>query len=271
MIPRPIIMWIAAGALVGLLVGCQTAASTPPPANPETFVPLFWQRDPTAIVFRADRVSGDPDSLEYASGIPDCTIYGDNRVVWVNLLGPFETQVLYDRVGDERIYDFIERMTVTGRLFTFQIPTSDPAEPAPTLDPAEERETLMLAVSGSTHLTDARSGWGENYYEQALDVCKTLSGTPVLFEPIEGAWLTAVPDPGAAPGTSVTWDAAALELSLASAVNGPIWIDPVPAVLLWRYQRTLPDSVTFNEDGVFYRIYLQVPGITRRAPPPPAS
>jgi hypothetical protein len=179
--------------------------------------------------------------------------------------------VLYDRIDDERIYAFIERMTVSGRLFTFQIPTPDPAQPAPTPDPTEERETLMLAVSGSTHVTDARSGWGENYYEQAVEVCKTLSGTPVLFEPIEGAWLTAVPDPEAAPGTSVTWDAATLGLSLAGAVNGPIWIDPVPAVLLWRYQRTLPDSVTFNEDGVYYRIYLQVPGITRRAPPPPAA
>ncbi|MCS7071664.1 MAG: hypothetical protein NZM00_09175, partial [Anaerolinea sp.] len=77
--------------------------------------------------------------------------------------------------------------------------------------------------------------------------------------------------PGAAPGMSAPWDSAGLGVSLADAVNGPIWIDPVPAVLLWRYQRTQPDSFTLHENDIFYRIYLQVPGITRRAPPPPAS
>lgn len=269
---RPIFNRIVLGLIVCLIAaGCQPTAPAQPTAVPPTGVPISWQRDPAAIVFRADRVSGVPASLEYTAVIPDCTIYGDNRVVWVNTLGPFETQVLYDRVSDERIFDFVQEMTVSGRLYTFQVPTPDPANPGEVRDAAEELETLTIAISGLVHETDARSGWGADYYEQALDVCKTLSASPVLFEPIEGAWLTAIPDPTASPSMSVTWDAAAAGLSLAEAVSAPRWITTVPAVTLWRYQRTQPDSFTIDDGGILYRIVLQVPGITRSSPPAPGT
>lgn len=269
---RLVIIWIALSLAAALTaVGCQPTAPAQPTAVPPTGAPISWQRDAAAIVFRADRVSDIPASLEFAAGIPDCTVYGDNRVVWINTLGPFETQVLYDRVSDERILEFVQAMTVSGRLYTFQVPTPDPANPGEAGDVAEELETLTMAISGLVHETDARSGWGADYYEQALNVCKTLSATPVLFEPIEGAWLTAIPDPAASPSMSVTWDAAALGVALADAVSAPRWVTTVPAVTLWRHLRTQPDSFTLDDGGVLYRIVLQVPGITRSSPPAPGA
>jgi len=42
-----------------------------------------------------------------------------NRVVWVNDLGDFNSQVLWDKVADQQIQDFISYLTVAQQIFNY--------------------------------------------------------------------------------------------------------------------------------------------------------
>ena len=80
-------------ALVFVIAACQptTTQSTPDSGL------VTWDRTPQTIIFRADILGGESDFVA-RNAVPNCTIYGDNRVVWVNELGPFQVQVLEDRL-----------------------------------------------------------------------------------------------------------------------------------------------------------------------------
>ena len=65
------------------------------------------------------------------------------------------------------------------------------------------------------------------------------------------------------------WDAAALGLSLSSVADGgPHWIDGAAASTLWNTLHSLPDNVIFEDGSAYFEVALQVPGVTRDAPPP---
>lgn len=248
-----------------VLAACQPAgdlASLPP-----TEVLLGWRRDPAAILFRADRVAlaDAPGSPRYEAALPDCTIYGDNRIVWVNVLGAFEDQVLTDRLTDEQIFTFIDTLTVSGRLYTYQIPTDDPELPTPAPDVNINRETLTMAISGISFTTDERSGWNPTYYERVVEICRGLASAPVLYEPLEGAWLSTTRIEASDNG--VNWPGTG-GVSLAAAVQSPVWVSGEAARAIWNTQRQLPDPL-FIEGDAAYAVDLRVPGITRGSPPRP--
>jgi len=255
------------GVLVGLLLlaACQPVGV--PTADP-VGLPLGWQRSPDAIVFQADRLLAAPSSVEFDAAIPECTIYGDNRVVWVNYLDGITTQILGDFLTDAQIVGLIDALVTVGRLYTYQIPTPEnPAATPPPLTITFAREMLLLNVSGIRHVTDERSGWGEDYYNGALELCRRLATAPALVEPLAGAWLTVIPVPESTE-QGVMWDAAA-GLRLADADSAAHWIGAELARRVWDYQRRLPNPVLFTEDSRSYRLALQVPGVSRWSPPPP--
>lgn len=249
-----------------LLAACQPAAPIGPPFDPNA-TPLGWQRDPDEIIFQADRLVAAPTPVEFDAAIPDCTIYGDNRIVWLTYLDGITSQVLSDFLTDQQIVGLIDTLVTAGRLYTYQIPTpEDPAATPPPLTTTFAREMLLLNVSGLRHVTDERSGWGGDYYDNVLSVCQTLSTAPALVEPLGGAWLTVIPAPESVdPG--VLWEAAGLQL--ANAGEQAQWIDGALAVQIWNDQRRLPEPVLFTENGLNYRLALQVPGVSRTSPPAP--
>src|SRR5690606_5319485 len=104
--------WICAALI--LLTACQPAASNPASQqnanSPDDSTLIQWDRSPTNVVFRADVIGGD-DDFSARSAIPLCTIYGDNRVVWINELDGFNIEILYDRVSDDAVRSFIEYLT----------------------------------------------------------------------------------------------------------------------------------------------------------------
>src|SRR5688572_470647 len=103
---------LAGIGLLCLLVtaACQQGGGGAPVVNSTN--PIDWDRNPSTIVFRADITGGSGDPFLAANEIPPCTVYGDNHIVWVNELGPFETQVLEDRVTDDQMRQFINAVAL---------------------------------------------------------------------------------------------------------------------------------------------------------------
>ena len=61
-------------------------------------------------------------------------------------------------------------------------------------------------------------------------------------------------------------------VSLASVAAGaPQWISGSAASALWNTLHSLPSNLIFEEGDSYYQVALQVPGITRDAPPAPES
>src|SRR5215216_2647266 len=106
--------WIFALALFLLIAACRPVSPTEVQSNL-----VSWDRSPQTIIFRADVVGGESD-FQARNNIPNCTIYGDNHVVWVNELGASEIQVLEDRLPDAAINAYAQYLAGKERLYTFE-------------------------------------------------------------------------------------------------------------------------------------------------------
>lgn len=248
-----------------MLAACA-GDSAPQVGGPAGNSVIQWERSPDHVVFRAEVVGGEA-SFSRRNEIPLCTVYGDNRVVWTNELGGWETQVLIDQVEDVAITDFISRLTIADEFFNYEA-RADVQIPSAT-EPVVE--TLTVAVNGRTHTTDSFSGWDLDYFLEVVDSCTKISGAPVLFEP-QGAWLfiNEVPYDPTAP--MVEWDGQAAGLSfMAMAENAEPqrWITGDNLTILWNLIRTSSPRLLFNEGSASFEIVLEVPGVHPAAPPPP--
>lgn len=248
--------------LLFLLAACQfteQAQVNPPPRQSGL---IDWDRSPTSIVFQAD-VIGGPQDITRMSEVPICTIYGDNRVVWVNELDAFHVEILYDFVSDEAISSFITYLTVQERIYTYEAHATEQAGVV-----APVFEVVTINVNGQLHTADAFSGWDSDWFSRVVRSCKQISQSPILFEPA-GAWLIAETAEYNMSVPTVNWDGRSLTLADVASSGQPRWIEGEEMLRLWNYLTTLPSNMLFLQNNVFYRIALQVPGISRTSPPPP--
>lgn len=228
---------------------------------------INWDRSPQTIVFRADTVGGENAKLfRSRNEIPLCTIYGDNRIVWTNELNNFNTQVLWDKLTDQQIQDFVSYLTLVQLIYNHDAQASL----QPQGDVAPVAEVLEVFVNGREHQTDSFSDWPLDYFKTTLDTCKAISTTPVLFEP-EGAWVSAQVaefDPNV-PG--LLWDGQTIGLRLSelAAAGERRWITGQNLLALWNIMRTSSALTQFNEDAIAYDVALEVPGVHRSAPAAP--
>ncbi len=252
-------VWAAILALIGL------AACRPAP-NPNV---VTWERSPETVIFRAEVIGGEQDTVQALNEVPRCTILGDNLVVWVNYLDGFERQVLVDRVSDAAIARFVEYLVVTERIYTYDQPVMTP-EP----DSQPVIEVITLFVNGVQHRATSFNGWDQNWFQRVVSACANISQTPVLYEP-EGGWLRALETLYDINSPTLAWRPSETGLRLSDAVEEPLWIDGENVRTIWRLLNTSPPNLLVVElEGAsarYFRLVLQVPGITRAAPPPPSS
>lgn len=251
-------------ALILLLAACEGDAST----GGESGGVISWDRSPQTVVFKADVVGGGTENeFLVRNELPLCAVYGDNRVVWTNDLGDFNVQVLWDQVRDDQIENFVNYLTVVERIYTHDAQAAQ--QPPSGIAPTYER--LSLSVNGRDHVTDAFSDWEYGYFERVVDVCKTISDSPVLYEPAGGAWVNVRAVPYDTSRPTILWDgdAAGLRLSEVAAGDEPRWITDDNVKLLWNFLHTSSPIILFIENEQAYEVALEVPGIQPDAPPAP--
>jgi len=251
--------WIFVLMLV--IAACRPTTQVAPNANLVT-----WDRSPQTILFRADILGGESD-FNARNAIPNCTIYGDNRIVWVNELGAFQVQVLEDRLPDATISAFVQHLTVDERIYTYEARLQDVQTQAGAKPVVE---TVAINVNGINHDADSLGGWDSAWFPRVLGACKALSPSPVLVAPSSG-WVSAQSVAFSTQPPISTWDTAAMGISLASIAGGaPKWISGSAASSLWNTLHSLPSNLIFQEGSSYFQVALQVPGITRAAPAAPS-
>lgn len=245
------------------LAACRiTEAPTASPPIPEGLI--RWERSPESIVFQAD-VRGGSDDISRLGDIPLCTIYGDNRIVWVNELDAFHVEVLYDTVSNAAIYDFVAYLTVNERIYTY----AALADPQQTAETAPVVETVTLNVNEREHSADGFSGWDGGWFSRVLRACHRISQTPILFAPT-GGWVTVEASEYNIQAPNVNWSpGAALNFANIAASGEPQWVTGADIVTLWNYLHSMPSSLRFYQNDGYYRAALQIPGISRTSPPEP--
>jgi hypothetical protein len=262
----PMLRILSLFLLILLLAACGTTDINQPAPDSLGFnAAITWDRNPDTIVFRAEIAGGGRENdFISRNDIAPCTVYGDNRVVWTNELSSTEQQVLFDQVTDDALRLFVELLTVVDRIYTFperaslQLPSST----------SPVYEQMTISVAGETFVSDSFADWPAGYFQQILERCRTISATPVLFEPTAG-WLSVQGAEFDFSSPTYPWDSAASGVRLADlAVSGQrLWITDNLARVLWNLIRTSPPSLLLNEDGLAFRIALEVPRVTRYSPP----
>jgi hypothetical protein len=257
---RPFILLIALA--LAACSGANNTAGQPAPQNP-----IEWDRKPGSIVFRAD-VEGGQDDFTRRNEIPDCTLYGDNTVVWRNELSTVDTQALFDRVTDDDVRGFITFLTINQEFYKYEGKAD--LEPPSAVTPAVE--TLTLTVNNTTRKTDGYSGWDREYYERILRQCKALGSRPALFVP-SAAWVSAKEVPYNTTVPSMLWDgdAAGLKLADLAASGQRRWLTDRNVKILWNIIRSAPLNTQFSEGDKQYEVAIEVPNISRDVPPAPGG
>lgn len=257
--------------LVLILAACNTGGGGGggPIEAVEPLPEVNWDRSPQTIIFQADVTGGrDADTFTARSDVPYCTIYGDSRIVWTNELSAYEVQVLWDTLTDEAIQSFVYYLVVTEQIYTYDAKAN--LEPPSSDTPVVEKITLF--VNSTLKETDAFGGWPPGYFEDVLRTCRSISNTPILYEPDAG-WVSAqeVPYSSSVPG--VVWDGAAAGLSLADLASSgqPRWVADNNVKIIWNILRNSSPTVQFIEGEKQFQVALQVPGITRESPAAPSS
>jgi hypothetical protein len=253
--------------LVLLLAACNPDMSSQDTSTQITSS-ARWDRNPSQIVFRSDITGGSSDEFLTRSDVPYCTVYGDNHVVWTNSVGPFNVQVLHDIVSDEAMNLFLDYLVRTEKLQNYDARAAlqVPRESSPVV------EVMQLNADQHTHETDAFAGWDFAYFQRILDHCRSISTSPVLFEPT-GGWISARAVDDSYNDPSVLWNAEVSGLSLAelAASGEPAWLENRNTPILWNILRTSPPGVHLVEDGQHYQIAIEIPNITRTSPPAPGT
>lgn len=252
--------------LLGVLSACQVLGGAGPTNSASGNVsdndPIQWDRNPYAVVFRAEVVGGiDADAIYAKNQIPYCTIYGDGHVIWTT----DNSEIIIDQLDDRIIRDFISYLTIQERIYTYRAP-SELAVSA--VQPVVEM--LTVHVNDVLHQTDSLSSWPDDYFTRIVSNCQQLGRAPSLYEP-QGAWLSVretIYDPTV---PTQLWDEAASGLNLSELANSgqPLWITGVNVRALWSYLRANAPNVQLSTSLADYQFVLEVPGVTKDSPPPP--
>jgi hypothetical protein len=250
------------------LAACEGGGGNHEPFDANSLI--TWDRNPQSVVFRTEVVGGDQaDAFLRRNEIPLCTIYGDNRVVWMNDLGDFTSQVLWDRVTDQQIQDFILYITVAQQVFNYD--AGGDLQPPSAVQPV--REVITISVSGRIHQTDSMSNtpWPLDYFETIVGFCKLVSQSPVLFEPT-GAWVTVQSVPYDSARPLQIWDSSVSTFKLHEVAERgePVWLTDNNLRVLWNIIRTSSPQVLFSDlDGNAFEVVMEVPGVHPNAQPAP--
>ena len=254
------------GLFLLLLAACQPTPSTPTPigtvTRPDLVSLINWERSPLAVVFRAEVATSDTTSFERRSDIADCTIYGDNRVVFTTPTG-IGKGLSWQRVSDEAIRLMVEELMMNYQIYN----QSAGVDALPDEQRPDQAETVILVVNGQAHRADALGGWPEDFYQRVAERCRAVADAPSELLPVD-AYVSAQVVPYDDTRPTITWDAVS-GVDLSALTEERRWVSGAAMQALWTAQRESGADVQFQQGDAIYRVAVEVPGVTRYSPPPP--
>jgi hypothetical protein len=254
-------------AMAGLACDDQTSNSS---STPQTQLgPLDWNRDPDAVILRVDRRLNSAPLAAIASDVPLCTLWGDGRVTWLNEISgqgrePNRLEVLEAYLTDEQIRALIENVVFMG-FYSWESNYLIPDFTNPQI------ESLSLNLFSEARDVSRYEDWPVDGFERVRQACTQASTTPALFKP-RGAWISAYEIPYSPSESYWPWYIQAAGFPLSEVSNGgpPQWVSGDLAALLFEVIVLNTTGGRFLEGETAYQVAIQVPNLTRDAPPAPA-
>lgn len=227
--------------------------------------PIQWDRSAFNVVFQADVVGGSGEELFYSHNrVPLCTIYGDGHIIWSN---PDGTLILIEQLSDQEIRDWVNYLTVEKRIYTYRaLADLQIGAEAPVV------EVLRIHVNDVVHTTDAFGSWPADYFSEILGRCQLLGDEPAIYEPA-GAWVSAQSTEYTSSSPTLIWDENDTGLNLQELADSgeKRWIEGRTALIIWSNLRGASPDLQFSQQLGNFHVLLEVPGVTRDAPAPPAA
>lgn len=261
---------IVLSLLMVILTACQPEVAPTPTSDgtltrPDLVGLIEWDRSPSTVVFRATQTGGDANDFLNLGDIPDCTIYGDNSMVYL-LPTTDTTLVAVDKVPDEAIRTFVEDLTLNYQLFNQGSGTEEiPAELLPPV-----YDSVSISINGQSFAFDSLGGWVAGYYERVVERCRAVSLTPAEFAPEAGVWVTVRSINYDTNQPALLWDNISTGIDLTTMADKERqWIRGAGAVALWDILRANGADIQIQQGDGTYQVALQIPGITLNAPAAP--
>jgi hypothetical protein len=243
-------------AVLALSLAALACNSLLPP-RPE----VAWDPSPEAVVVRATNCCGLTPIQFVMNYIPDMTAWGDGRLIWVQTGSDGERRVLEGRLTEAEMKALLQRFVDAG-FFGWEASYADYS----VTDMPSQCLVVNLEVVGKSvceYYRGAPAAFDRLYAEAA----RGAGAAGVDFVP-ERAYLTAYPlesysppDPGAIPH----WPAAA-GFTLAEAQAGR-WVEGEALQVAWAAVNASVWSSFLQEDGAYYQVAVQVPGLSWSEPP----
>ncbi|MBI5931458.1 MAG: hypothetical protein HY862_19270 [Chloroflexi bacterium] len=222
-----------------------------------------WDRSPDTIILRMDDQANYEPQAYFDNDIPLCTLWGDGRLVWVNLLSG-RSEVLEARLTDDQIRGLIETIIRTG-FYDWENDIVPPGTDNPVL------QSLTLNLFDSSQTVERYSPWPANGFATLFDTCANLAETRASVLPT-GGWMKAYEVEVDQNAKVIPWPRTApFTLAELASSGTPRWIETPWAEFIWTNVTRESGSVQVREEGKAYLVSLQVPGISRDAPPAPES
>lgn len=253
-----------------MLVACNNNGAVSSGSPVASLPPIGWDTSPKAIIFRLDRTLNGETVVNAHNRLPLCTLFGSGHLVWVNPTPPNGEQTLEAQVNIPAFQAFLDFLIKQQHFYSI------PDYAADELPPSGQYtiESISLNVNYTPRTVRSYTHWPGNEFQNMLDKCSHLSEQPVLYVPT-GAWLEVYPVSGPNADPPILWTGAMpFRLGDVAASAKPVWLSGDLLGRLWRIIHRSLGAVQWIENNdnsnSAYQLALDVPDISRDAPPAPA-
>ena len=225
--------------------------------------PLVWEKDPQAVVISATFCCGFVPRLAVTNYIPEAQIWGDGRIVWVEQEDTGSRSVFQAQLTPEEVSALLEQIAGAG-FFGWEARDGDF-----TVSDLADQCLQVNLESGSTAVCEYYKGAPQAFHTLYDFITSGAGKRGGIYTP-EVGYLTVnelgSADQAAPEDINLEWDAAGLELSLDKVGDGE-WIKGEGLELAWRAVNARPYFPVVRSGDTLYEIGLQIPGLSREAPP----
>ncbi len=222
---------------------------------------LEWSTSPTETILQATNCCGFVPELVPLNYIPDAQLFGDGRLVWV--INDIEggRHVMTTQLGSQQIKDLLKRFVDAG-FFQWK---DEYADNTITDIPWQCLQVKLLGKE--KQVCEYYRGAPAAFHTLYNDVASGLGLTGSDYVPARG-YLSAKLLEGINPSEITMtgeWPANT-GISLQSSATG-IWVQGAALEAAWNFVNASYWGNIIRENGRYYQLVLQIPGITMMEPP----
>jgi hypothetical protein len=246
----------------------RRSQTAPPPPSTQPATPsvtgMAWDTSPAAKMFVATLCCGLAPDLLKINYLPAALVWGDGYILWTKMDSDGHRQVLEGKLSQDQMFALVQGALDQG-FFDWNELYKSPNSP-----------TDLPPKCISFQLKD-RSHRVCEYFKGApaefTDLYNTLASGAGLegkdYRPSKGFLVSHPQDPSYKPAStsqSLVWNAKSTNLSLSQAING-VWIEGPALEAAWDLVQSRPAGPMIKDDGTYYQLSLQIPGVSMIEPP----